>query len=69
MYYSKIKKMTLWSNYLWFSWMSLNEFLSKKQSKGIIIFNYIIPSNEINENRTYRLYLAMIQLLFKIFWM
>ena len=56
-YYQK-KDNGSWSNYLWFSWMSLKCVSVPDTIKGHNNFQFIIPSNEINENGTYRLVLA-----------
>jgi len=57
MYYQK-KENDSWSNYLWFSWMSLKCITVIDTIKGHNNFEFIIPSNEINESGTYRLVLA-----------
>lgn len=57
MYYQK-KENDSWSNYVWFSWMSLKCISTPEKIKGYNVFQYIIPFNEINENGTYRLVLA-----------
>ncbi|MBU0558970.1 MAG: hypothetical protein KKG93_05225 [Bacteroidetes bacterium] len=57
MYYQK-KENNAWSNYLWFSWMSLKCLSTIEKIKGYSVFQYTIPINEITENGTYRLALA-----------
>ena len=57
MYYQK-KENDSWSNYLWFSWMSLKCVSVLETIKGYNNFQFIIPSDEINESGTYRLVLA-----------
>ncbi len=57
MYYQK-KENSSWSNYLWFSWMSLRCPSTMEEIKSYTVFQYKIPNNEINENGTYILVLA-----------
>ena len=57
MYYQK-KENNSWSNYLWFSWMSLKCVSTSETIKGHNNFQFVIPSNEINVSGTYRLVLA-----------
>jgi len=57
MYYQK-KENDSWSNYLWFSWMSLKCVSDIETIKGHNNFQFMIPSNEINASGTYRLVLA-----------
>jgi hypothetical protein len=57
MYYQK-KENELWSNSLWFSWMSL-ECVSIPETINVNnYFQFSIPSNEIIEVGTYRLLIA-----------
>ncbi|GAB6283719.1 MAG: hypothetical protein STSR0008_25120 [Ignavibacterium sp.] len=57
MYYQK-KENDSWSDHLWFSWMSLKCISTPETIIEHNNFQFIIPSNEINENGTYRLVLA-----------
>ena len=57
MYYQK-KENNAWSNYYWFSWMSLKCLSTTEKIKSYNIFQYLIPSDEITEKGTYRLVLA-----------
>jgi len=57
MYYQK-KENDSWSNYLWFSWMSLKCVSVIETIRGHNNFEFIIPSNEISASGIYRLVLA-----------
>ena len=57
MYYQK-KDNDSWSNYIWFSWMSLKCTSVPEIIKRHDIYEFTIPSEEINIIGTYRLILA-----------
>ena len=57
MYYQK-KDNYSWSKYIWFSWMSLKCFSDPATIKAHDIYEFTIPSEEINIIGTYRLILA-----------